>query len=171
MKYPAEIIGYITDVFAIIGGVVMFYQGYRFLILKRKYKRRLQELNNTVESYDYVLNMSGHPMTFSEDDWLNEYTVIDVKLGNVHNMERIEEFVEELMNSLDAKVLEDIKSARSIVFAFPGMSSLTQLLIPYVHSLSGRFPIITLAVHRQEGFIWKKPKDLHQYRTNIRLKR
>ncbi|WP_226679063.1 CRISPR-associated protein Csx15 [Mesobacillus jeotgali] len=163
----------ITNLFALLGGITMIYQGASFLKLRRYYKRRIKELESSVsDEAVYVINMSGHPMTNSSGNWLNGKMVIDVNYGNIHDMHNLEEEANNVMAQLSDQILNQIRHGKPVIYALPGMSILAQVLITKIHAISGSFPIITYATKDgSSGFVWKEPMDLHIYRTNSRPER
>lgn len=165
------VLGWLSLSLVPVTTAVMIYQGISFFRMRRLYKKRLSELENSATEFEYIINFSGHPMDRAEGNWFDDHIIINVSVGNVDDLVNLESHAKQVIESMDEHILNEIKQGKSIVYAFPGMSTLTQYLLPLIHSLSGRFPLITIANHTKDGFEWLKPKDLHTIRTNYRLKR
>jgi hypothetical protein len=170
----------VSTVFGIIGGIVMFWQGIGYWINKRKYERKLQSLTEArIANHQYVINVSSHPIEHSQDNWLEGKTVLNLpfQVNEGRNIEGVQDLIDEadrLIRMIPEDVMKDIKSASEVVFAVPGMSSFTVILIAKLHALSGVFPLVTFALRDMENGgrqVWQKPVDLHHVRNTSRMSR
>lgn len=166
-----DFIALLSSIFGLIGGIVMVVSGIQFFRLRRLLKKKMKELMQPKADAEMVINLSGHPMKLSQNDWLVGKHVIDVPVGNISDISSLEEEASTILSMLDKGTVKDMSYGMPIVFALPGMSSLTQLLVPKLHAIIGKFPIVTYAMTTSDGWVWQEPIDLQIVRTNTRLAR
>ncbi|PWI57567.1 CRISPR-associated protein Csx15 [Sulfoacidibacillus thermotolerans] len=165
--------------FTVLGGFVMLFQGYRFVLEKRKYRKKILSLTDLrMQNNEYVINLSGHPITEhsrSVDHWLKDkkiYTIpVHVNEGQaIRNSEDVIKAAEEALASIPKEIKQHIMRGAAVVFALPGMTSLAIALLVKIHGLQGVFPMYTFSLRDEEAkeFVWQVPMDLHKLRSDER---
>lgn len=170
------IFGYTSDACGILGAVIMVAQGVRFMRQKQRYEQKIHSLEELRhESTNYVINMSGHPLTQdspSVGDWLKDKTIVPLHpdVNNRKTIQEIDEFVKEadrLISEIPRDLFGKIQRASAVTFALPGMSILTQILLVKLHAIQGVFPMVTISLRNPDTgeFVWHEPIDLQHVRT------
>ena len=178
----SQFLNIVVNGFTVLGGLVMFYQGYRFLLEKRAYRKKIHSLTDLrMQNDEYVINLSGHPITEhsrSVDHWLKDkkiYTIpIHVNEGQaIRNNEDIIKTADEALASIPKDIKQHIMRGAAVVFALPGMTSLAVALLVKIHGLQGVFPMYTFSLRDEEAkeFVWQVPMDLHKLRSDERRHR
>jgi hypothetical protein len=159
----------ISTIAGVLGAVVMLFQGARFWQQRREYRNKLKMLEYELDS-DIIINLTGHPMKQFEEDWHKGKKIIDITVGNV-DLFNLDAESDRVVKMILNEVKHELNSGVPIIFAFPGMSVLTQYLIAKIHGLAGVFPLITTPVKTGQGFVFTKPVDLQAIRTHKRFNR
>lgn len=167
MNSPAWLSG-AADWASVLGAVAMFAQGFMFSKKYIEYRNKLKKLQIPEINPDIVINLSGHAIIQSEGDWHKSKKIIEIKVGNI-KLDELDDESERILEMVIKEAKMELNNGVPIIFALPGMSVLTQYLIPKIHGLSGTFPIITTSIQTNNGFTYTKPVNLHVIRTNTRF--
>lgn len=164
-----ETVKLIASFTSIMGGIVMIVNGVTYWRKRVEYNKKITGQVRNI-SPKTIINISEHPMILFEDNWHYDKKIIDIKVGKVDVNEPDKES-ERIVDMILKDCGHQMITSMPIIYAFHGMSGLTQYLLAKIHGLSGDFPLITTAVKTDNGWLWKKPVDLHNIRVDQRLKR
>ena len=120
-----------------------------------------------------ILNLSGHPIAASQDDWHETYIEENVTATFVTSSaqalsNQVAEIIEGLGEPVNARLAV---GDPNVVVALPGLAPAAYHILVECHGRFGHFPKATYPLRMGDRFVYVKPHDSHELRLKARLAR
>ncbi|MCW2279333.1 CRISPR-associated protein Csx15 [Heliophilum fasciatum] len=155
-----EGINFFAGVAELISGAIMLYQGWKLKKAKVFYQNKIRQMALEPDDISVIVNLSGHPIALSEDNWHQGKKIVTIHVGHVRPTHLNEE-ADLIVDILKPQIAYELERRMPIAFVLPGMAMLNHYLMPKIYGLLGVFPLVAVAFQTERGYSLRKPVNLN----------